>query len=139
MSDTLPTNSADRKKLPVCSGVVDYFPAALAEVARVSRVGNDKHNPGQPLHHARGKSMDHSDSIMRHLIDRGGIDPDTGLLHSAELAWRALALLQEELEAAGAPVARGARLASDESGMNPVIQEYIPEPEDFDAERKGWE
>jgi hypothetical protein len=89
--------------------VIDYFPAALAEVARVSKAGNDKHNPGEPIHWARGKSTDQADAIGRHLIDRGGIDPDTGLRHSAELAWRALALLQLELEDAGlAPVPRGA-------------------------------
>lgn len=106
---TLPEESSARKALPVTTGVIDYFPAALAEVAKVSKYGNDKHNPGQPLHHARGKSMDHADAIGRHLIDRGKIDPDTGVRHSAELAWRALALLQQELEDAGlAPLARGA-------------------------------
>lgn len=113
--NTLPTGSAERKAIPLTTGVLDYFPAAIAAVARVSNAGNDKHNPGEPLHHARGKSMDHADSIGRHLMERGGIDPDTGHRHSAELAWRALALLQQELEDAGAPLARGARLPVDES------------------------
>ena len=107
--DVLPTGSGERKDRPVTTGVIDYFPAALVEVARVSKYGNDKHNPGEPLHHARGKSTDHADAIGRHLIDRGGVDPDTGMRHSAELAWRALALLQQELEDAGAPMARGAK------------------------------
>jgi len=89
--------SAERKKHPMCGGVLDYFPDALAEIASVSRRGNDKHNPGQPLHWARGKSMDHADCILRHLMERGTVGPD-GIRHSAELAWRALALLQEELE-----------------------------------------
>lgn len=106
----LPSGSEDRKGIPIASGVLDYFPAALAAVAAVSRAGNDKHNPGQPMHWARGKSMDQADCIARHLIDRGGIDPETGQRHSAQLAWRALALLQLELEEAGeAPLARGAR------------------------------
>jgi hypothetical protein len=57
--------------------------------------------------------MDQADCIARHLIERGGIDPETGLRHSAQLAWRALALLQIELEEAGlAPVSRGSREAS---------------------------
>lgn len=107
-STLLPVDSKERKDIPLATGVFDYFPAALAEVARVSKVGNDKHNPGQPLHHARGKSMDHADCIARHLLERGKIDEGTGLRHSGELAWRALALLQEEMEAAGAPLARGA-------------------------------
>ena len=106
--------SAARKASPIASGVLDYFPSALIEVSRVSKAGNDKHNPGQPLHHARGKSTDHADSLLRHLIDRGKVDEETGQLHSAEVAWRALAMLQQELEDAGAPLARGARLPDDE-------------------------
>lgn len=107
---SLPNESAARKALPLTTGVLDYFPDALIEVAKVSKAGNDKHNPGEPLHHSRNKSSDHADSIARHLLDRGGIDPDTNVRHSAELAWRALAMLQQELEDAGAPLARGATL-----------------------------
>lgn len=93
----LPADPAERKNLPITSGVLDYFPLAIAEVARVSKAGNDQHNPGMPLHWAKGKSMDHADCIARHLIDRGARDSD-GMRHSAKLAWRALALLQMELE-----------------------------------------
>lgn len=110
MASALPKGSQERKDVPLVRGVLDYFPAALAEVARVSKAGNDKHNPGEDMHHARGKSMDHADCIVRHLADRGAIDPDDGMRHTAKVAWRALALLQEELEAAGAPLARAARL-----------------------------
>ena len=93
----LPSESQARKELPITSGVVDYFPDALVEVAHVSYVGNQQHNPGQPLHWAREKSSDHADCITRHLLDRGTRDSD-GLRHSAKLAWRALALLQLEIE-----------------------------------------
>lgn len=103
---TLPTGREDRKNMPIASGVLDYFPLALAAVAQVSKIGNDQHNPGQPLHWARGKSMDHADCIIRHLVDRGTVDIDGGL-HSAKVAWRALALLQEECE--DALVATGAK------------------------------
>lgn len=88
-----------RKSTPITSGVLDYFPRALAAVAQCSKAGNDQHNPGQPLHWAKDKSMDHADCIARHLIDRKSIDTD-GIPHSAKLAWRALALLETELEAA---------------------------------------
>ena len=104
-----PINPEERKKIPLATGVLDYFPAALIEVARVSYQGNQQHNPGQPLHHARGKSTDQDDTIIRHFLERGKLDTD-GMRHSAKLAWRALALLQLELEAEGAPIARGARL-----------------------------
>lgn len=94
----LPVHAAERKACPITTGVLDYFPLAIAEVARTSWIGNEQHNPGQPMHWARDKSEDHADCISRHLIERGRIDSD-GLRHSAKLAWRALALLQMELEA----------------------------------------
>lgn len=93
----LPENPKERKSIPICTGVLDYFPLALAEVAKTSKAGNDQHNPGQPLHWAKGKSIDHADCIIRHLIDRGTVDTD-GIRHSAKVAWRALALLQTEIE-----------------------------------------
>ena len=93
----------------MATGCLDYFPDALAAVAALSWHGNNKHNPGQPLHWSRGKSNDHPDCIMRHLVDRGTIDTD-GIRHSVKVAWRALAELQEELEAAnGLPLSRGSR------------------------------
>ena len=94
----LPTEAKARKEIPICTGVLDYFPDALAAIAEVSKRGNDQHNPGEPLHWAREKSTDHADCIIRHLVDRGTLDVDGGR-HSAKLAWRALALLQTEIEA----------------------------------------
>lgn len=100
-------DSDERKRQPIATGVLDYFPAALAAVAEHSFVGNEKHNPGQELHWARGKSMDHADCIARHLIERGTFEDVEingkvyRIRHSAALAWRALALLQEEIEAEG--------------------------------------
>lgn len=87
----------NRKDMPVFSGVLAYFPDALLEVSKVSKAGNDQHNPGKPLHWDRSKSTDELDALTRHLIDAGKIDTD-GLRHSAKIAWRALANLQKELE-----------------------------------------
>jgi hypothetical protein len=122
---TLTTDSAERKGIPLARGLLDYFPAALAEVARLSQAGNDKHNPGEELHHARGKSMDHADCILRHLVERGVVDTD-GFLHDVKVAWRALANLQEALEARGAPIARGARLPTDSSPLPPRLDTWTP-------------
>lgn len=94
---TLPDDPKSRKQYPVASGVVDYFPDALVEISRVSWNGNEQHNPGQSLRWDRSKSSDESDTIMRHFMQRGTIDTD-GMRHSAKLAWRALALLQKEIE-----------------------------------------
>lgn len=93
----LATDWQERKDTPITTGVLDYFPLAIAEIARVSKAGNDQHNPGQPLHWNKSKSTDHADSLVRHLLERGTIDTD-GQRHSAKVAWRALALLQTELE-----------------------------------------
>ena len=87
-----------RKAMPLASGVLDYFPDALLVVAEVSRIGNEQHHPGEPLHWDKSKSTDEADALMRHLLDRGTLDTD-GVRHSAKVAWRALALLQRELDA----------------------------------------
>lgn len=94
----LPTDSAMRKEMPIATGVLDYFPDALGAVARLSVLGNEKHNPGEPLHWARGKSMDQPDCIVRHCAERDTIDTDDGVLHDIKLAWRALANLQTVIE-----------------------------------------
>lgn len=91
--------SAERKTYPIATGFLDYFPDATAMVAHVSYLGNQKHNPGQPLHWSRAKSNDHADCEVRHMIERGARDPE-GILHSAEKAWRAMADLQIEIEKA---------------------------------------
>ena len=93
----LPTDAKERKKIPLATGLLDYFPDALAAVANLSYVGNEQHNPGQPLHWARHKSTDQADTLMRHLLERGTLDSD-GVRHSTKVAWRALAILQLELE-----------------------------------------
>ena len=105
----LPADSDDRKQIPLVRGLLDYFPLALAEIAKISSAGNQQHNPGEEIHWARSKSKDHADCIGRHLIDRGTIDTD-GQRHTGKLAWRALALLQEELEyELNMPISRGSR------------------------------
>lgn len=106
----LPLDSAKRKEFPMFSGLLAYFPAALAQVSNHSYIGNEKHNPGLPMQHARGRSGDHEDCIIRHLIDakehpagsNGRIEELRGV------AWRALALLQEECELSFAPPAPAA-------------------------------
>ncbi len=94
---SLPTDAQDRKDIPVYSGFLNYFPDAIAEVAVLSKAGNDQHNPGKELHWDRSKSGDELDALSRHLLEAGTIDSD-GLRHSAKLAWRAMANLQKELE-----------------------------------------
>ena len=95
------TDSNVRKSMPVATGCAAYFPDALLCVAFVSKVGNDKHNPGQPLHWAKEKSQDEPDAELRHMLDAfrklppdKGLEPLGDLGHLASKAWRALGDLQ---------------------------------------------
>lgn len=92
----MPLTASERKAHPIGTGVLDYFPQALMAVAHVSFVGNEQHNPGEPLHWAKEKSTDEADALIRHFLERGTVDTD-GLRHSAKMAWRALALLEREI------------------------------------------
>ena len=79
------------------TGVIKYFPDALMEVSKVSRIGNEQHHPDKPLHWDKSKSMDHLDALTRHLLNAEQLDND-GVLHLAKVAWRALAALQDKID-----------------------------------------
>ena len=88
-----------RKNTPIYSGVVKYFPLALAEIARCSMAGQSQHNPDKPLAWDRAKSGDELDALMRHLADHSENPMDNdGQLHLAKICWRSLAALQKHLE-----------------------------------------
>ena len=94
-------NKAEKRKAtPIYSGVVKYFPLALAEIAVCSQAGNDQHNPNTSLHWDRSKSGDELDALLRHLTDHasGEIFDDGGVRHLTKVAWRALAALQKAME-----------------------------------------
>ena len=93
----LPTDPAARKAVPLATGCLDYFPKALCAVAECSQAGNEQHHPGKPLHWDKSKSTDEADALVRHLMQRGTVDSD-GIRHSAKVAWRALAMLEREIE-----------------------------------------
>lgn len=88
MSTPFTEDAAERKKFPVYSGFIKYFPDAIAAVARISFEGNEQHNPGTPIHWDRSKSGDELDAMMRHVIDK----------EWGQVAWRALAHLQKQIE-----------------------------------------
>lgn len=89
-----------RKNIPIYSGFIKYFPLAILDVAKLSKIANDQHNPGEPLHWAKEKSTDEPDAMMRHLIDyaRGEEFDTDGVLHITKVAWRAMAQLERFLE-----------------------------------------
>lgn len=119
---SLPTEDKARKALPLFTGELMYFPLASLAVAEVSRVGNDQHNPGEPLHWAREKSTNQMDTAMRHQMDHGmGNQKDTdGTWHLAKAIWRLKAELQLAMEAAqarGDNLFTGKAITAREKGM----------------------
>ena len=86
-------SSEDRKRYPVFSGLMKYFPDAMYAVSRLSLEANEKHNPGQHLHWATEKSVDTLDCLCRHMLDGEWI----------HVAWRALENLQRQIEAGWEP------------------------------------
>lgn len=93
------TKAEWRKQRPIHTVIANYFPDALMEVAYCSYVGNEQHHPGEELWWDKNKSTDELDAMLRHSLQAGTEDTD-GVLHSAKVAWRALANLQRELDAA---------------------------------------
>jgi len=93
----LPTDAKARKAVPIYSGFIKYFPRAIAAVAHLSQVGNDQHNPGQPLHWDRSKSGDELDALGRHFLEAEAVDTD-GVDHLCKVAWRSMAALEKRLE-----------------------------------------
>lgn len=104
----LPDITEIREQYPLWDGLFAYFPAALCEVARWSLEGNNKHNPGEPLHWAREKSTDHKNKILRHLLDADR-KVEGEFFEAVGMAWRALAYLQELLEKDGWPEGENAK------------------------------
>jgi len=90
----------ERKETPIFSGVIKYFPDAIAYLSTVSLAGGKQHDPESALHWNRSKSGDELDALARHLLE-AGTDDDDGIKHSGKLAWRAMANLQKELEKSG--------------------------------------
>jgi len=85
-----------RKDTPMYSGLLKYFPRALAEVSRCSLAGHRQHATGdEPMQWYKDRSMDHEDALVRHLADHS-LDPEDkdGILHLSKVAWRALAALE---------------------------------------------
>lgn len=92
--------SAERKDMPVQTIIAEYFPDAIAALARHSKKANVKHNgPEAPMKWSREKSTDHLNCAGRHLMTPDAIDPDTGEIELVGAFWRCAAALQLREEA----------------------------------------
>ena len=91
-----PGAKADAGKSPVMQGVLQYFPRALLEVGRVSQRGAEKYS-WRGWESVSDGPVRYGDALCRHIVlegVEGERDKDTGLLHSAQVAWNALARLE---------------------------------------------
>lgn len=95
----------NREDYPLYDVLFGYFPAAMLMLAKWAKVGNDQHNPGEPLHWSRDKSGDHTNKILRHLVDYDQKESN-GFYEAVPLLWRAAALVQELYEKEGWPEGR---------------------------------
>jgi len=84
---TMPADPQERKKRPVFTGVIKYFPNALLAIAQRSLEGNEIHHPGTDLHWDKSKSQDEMDALIRHAMEGDWV----------AVAWRALAQCEREL------------------------------------------
>jgi hypothetical protein len=138
---TLGYDSDERKRTPMLATVFGYFAAAMAGLARHCVRSNEKHNKGEPVHWARGKSMDHDECSLRHLVDSAEIrawirrnvgHPEyervlTMLEHELDAkVWRAAAEAQEFYEEfRAAPLSFSSRLPA------PVVPEGTVDDIDY--------
>ena len=122
------TKDQQRKSTPIFDGVLAYFPDAIAEVANCSRVANEQHNAGQPMHWNKSASADELGSLTRHLVDiaRGEEMDDDGILHRAKIAWRALASLQRYLD-------------GEYDANETAAYDVVEDPKDLDPFGDRWE
>jgi hypothetical protein len=86
---SLPDNAEERKRIPIYTGFINYFPDAIVAVAGHSYVGGLQHGQTpDTLHWDRSKSTDELDALMRHIVEEDWV----------AVAWRAMANLQKQLE-----------------------------------------
>lgn len=96
-----PGAKLDAGKSPVVQGTLHYFPRALMAVAEVSRKGAEKYT-WKGWESVPNGVKRYSDAMGRHILYEdidGPYDPDTDLLHAAQVAWNALARLELMLKA----------------------------------------
>lgn len=130
----LPTDAKERKAIPVYSGFICYFPDAIVEVAKVSKRGNDQHNPGAPLHWDRSKSGDELDALSRHLIDSTKTTNtlDDKIEEAAARSWRSMADLQKLCEQ------RDRKFAGNEIRQEAALARCARDGLELDAAHPGY-
>lgn len=102
----------DGGKPCIYRGLMDYFPRALTEVAKVSTFGASKYawKGWQAVPDGYNR---YSDALHRHELDKaivGLYDVESKFLHDSHIAWNALARLELFLRNDDSPKAQAERL-----------------------------
>ena len=82
-----PEDDTERQKYAVGTFICEFFPHAIAELARFSYDMQQKHNPDAPMGWAEDKSIGDGNQIFRHQMDG----------EYREVAWRGLEQLERLL------------------------------------------
>ena len=75
----------ERKDIPVFTGFLNYFPDAIREVAKASRIANEQHNPNTPVHWDRAKSGGTTPCTLMTALGSGTFLPRTQRLMLSSL------------------------------------------------------
>lgn len=86
-SQIFPEDDEERQKYAVGTFICEFFPHAIAELARFSHDMQQKHNPDKPMGWAKDKSVGNGNQIFRHQMDG----------EFREVAWRGLEQLERFL------------------------------------------
>lgn len=97
----LPQDDKERQKYRPLDFLM-YFPKAFLAKAKHSWESNEKHNPGEPMHWAKDKSLGDGNQVMRHLMEAMEAleigDRDVAEYHLTATSWRADELLERFLD-----------------------------------------
>jgi hypothetical protein len=91
-----PGSKLDAGKSPIVRGLLDYFPRACMEVAKVSAFGANKY-AWKGWETVPDGVNRYGDAAARHVVYEaieGLFDQDSGLLHAAHMSWNSLARLE---------------------------------------------
>jgi hypothetical protein len=96
-----PEDDAERQTYPIGTFICEFFPHALAELARFSHKQQQKHNPDGPIGWAKDKSVWSIDRVFRHAMEAQRLYNEGDIEAAGEefksLAWRSLEGLERLL------------------------------------------
>ena len=99
LAPSVPGAKLDAGKAPIVSGLLQHFPLACAEVARVTAYGAKEYT-WLGWRSVPNGIVRYTDALGRHLAEPdGSMDGKSKLLHAAHVAWNALARLELLLQA----------------------------------------